>query len=108
MINTNYSGQFLQKIAESNQSAEPKQPLIGFNSPNANINSLELLDLLLTFDPSRRIKVEHALGHPYLGKFHDPADEPMAEIPFTFEMELDNLPTQQLKEMIFNEVKNCL
>ena len=47
--------------------------------------------------------VEHALVHLYLGKFHDPADEPMAEIPFTFEMELDNLPIQQLKEMIYKE-----
>ena len=83
----------------------PPKPKVTWSNifPNANMNSLELLDLLLTFDPSRRIKVEHALVHPYLGKFHDPADEPMAEIPFTFEMELDNLPIQQLKEMIYKE-----
>jgi mitogen-activated protein kinase 1/3 len=38
-----------------------------------------------------------------LGAYYDPSDEPVAEKPFTFEMEFDELPTRQLKEMIYRE-----
>ena len=47
--------------------------------------------------------MEEALAHPYLEQYYDPADEPVAEKPFTFEMEFDELPTQQLKEMVYKE-----
>jgi mitogen-activated protein kinase 1/3 len=43
------------------------------------------------------------LAHKYLGAYYDPSDEPVAEKPFTFEMEFDELPTRQLKEMIYRE-----
>ena len=69
----------------------------------ADIKGLELLDQLLAFDPSRRVNVENALAHSYLTPYYDPADEPVAEKPFTFEMEFDELPTQQLKEMVYKE-----
>ena len=36
-INTNYQGQFLQKIAGNSQIHEIKPSLFGFNSPNANL-----------------------------------------------------------------------
>ncbi len=45
--------------------------------------------------------VEEALAHRYLNAYYDPSDEPVAEKPFTFEMEFDELPTRQLKEMIY-------
>jgi mitogen-activated protein kinase 1/3 len=47
--------------------------------------------------------VEVALAHKYLNAYYDPSDEPVAEKPFTFEMEFDELPTRQLKEMIYKE-----
>nr|WPC85274.1 extracellular regulated protein kinase [Mytilus coruscus] len=50
-----------------------------------------------------RITVEQSLEHPYLEQYYDPADEPVAEEPFTFEMELDDLPKERLKELIFQE-----
>ena len=33
----------------------------------------------------------------------DPADEPVSEEPFGFDMELDDLPKEKLKELIFEE-----
>ena len=71
--------------------------------PKADIKGLELLDQLLAFDPSRRVNVENALAHAYLAPYYDPADEPVSEKPLTFEMEFDELPTQQLKEMVYKE-----
>lgn len=37
--------------------------------------AIDLLNKLLEFDPSRRITVEEALGHPYLSAYHDEDDE---------------------------------
>lgn len=65
--------------------------------------ALELLDRLLSFDPSRRITVEEALAHSYMVTWYDPKDEPVYPTPFTFDMEFDDLPTQQLKELVFKE-----
>lgn len=70
---------------------------------NADANALDLLDKMLAFNPDRRITVEEALRHPYLELYYDPADEPVAEQPFTFEVELDDLPKERLKELIWEE-----
>jgi len=52
---------------------------------------------LLSFNPDKRLAVEAALAHPYLQQYDDPTDEPIAERPFTFDTELDDLPKEQLK-----------
>ena len=39
------------------------------------IVALDLLDKMLSFNPHKRIDVEKALAHPYLGQYYDPADE---------------------------------
>ncbi|OQR67603.1 extracellular signal-regulated kinase 1/2-like [Tropilaelaps mercedesae] len=52
-----------------------------------------------------RVTVEDALAHPYLEQYYDPADEPVAEEPFRVEMELDDLPKERLKELVFDEMK---
>jgi mitogen-activated protein kinase 1/3 len=81
-----------------------KQP---FNRiyPNADKNALDLLDRLLTFNPSKRIDVSDALAHPYLKQHHDPNDEPIATHPFTVEMEMDDYPIPELKQLIWDETK---
>ncbi|XP_074920778.1 mitogen-activated protein kinase 3 [Chelonoidis abingdonii] len=71
--------------------------------PKADPKALDLLDKMLTFNPNKRITVEESLAHPYLEQYYDPSDEPVAEEPFTFDMELDDLPKEKLKELIFEE-----
>jgi len=73
--------------------------------PNASDLSLNMLDFLLTFNPNRRVTVEEALKHPYLAQYYDPSDEPTAPHPFTFDMELDDLPLPELKQLIFEETE---
>uniref|UniRef100_A0A8C2X376 Mitogen-activated protein kinase n=1 Tax=Cyclopterus lumpus TaxID=8103 RepID=A0A8C2X376_CYCLU len=68
-----------------------------------HILALDLLGRMLTFNPVKRISVEEALAHPYLEQYYDPSDEPVAEEPFTFSMELDDLPKEKLKELIYEE-----
>lgn len=72
--------------------------------PMADAKAIDLLERLLAFNPATRITVEEALAHPYLECYYDPTDEPVAERPFSFEAELDDLPIAQLKEMIYQEV----
>ncbi|UJR37010.1 hypothetical protein I4U23_029717 [Adineta vaga] len=73
--------------------------------PSASDLALNMLDYLLTFNPNRRVTVEEALKHPYLAQYYDPSDEPVAPHPFTFDMELDDLPLPQLKQLIFEELE---
>jgi mitogen-activated protein kinase 1/3 len=70
--------------------------------------ALDLLDKMLTFNPHQRITVEKALAHPYLEQYYDPDDEPVADEPFTFETELDDLPKEKLKKMIHDETQKRL
>lgn len=74
----------------------------------ADNKAIELLDKMLTFNPDKRITIEEALAHPYLEQYYDPQDEPVAEEPFRFETELDDLPKEKLKEHIFNETASYL
>ena len=74
----------------------------------ANPLAIDLLERLLTFNPAKRISVEEALEHPYLKPYHDPDDEPTAPpIPeefFDFDRKKDELSTEQLKRLIYEEI----
>eukprot|EP00096_Caligus_rogercresseyi_P006665 TRINITY_DN2335_c0_g1_i1.p1 TRINITY_DN2335_c0_g1~~TRINITY_DN2335_c0_g1_i1.p1 ORF type:complete len:410 (+),score=120.09 TRINITY_DN2335_c0_g1_i1:251-1480(+) len=74
--------------------------------PEADPKALDLLEAMLTFNPHRRINVEEALAHPYLEQYYDPADEPVAKEPFKLDMELDSLPKEELKSLIYEETGN--
>lgn len=56
---------------------------------------------MLAFNPNKRIGVEEALAHPYLEQYYDPSDEPVAEEPFTIAEEVDDLPKEQLRQLIW-------
>lgn len=47
--------------------------------PAADPLALDLLEGLLSFDPTRRLTAAQALAHPYLRDYSDPSDEPVAE-----------------------------
>ena len=83
----------------------PRQPWTELY-PNADPKALDLLDELLTFNPHNRINAEDALARPYFDKYYDPSDEPVMPEPFTFEMELDDLPTERLRELIYEEMRS--
>ncbi|GLT33835.1 hypothetical protein SLA2020_083930 [Shorea laevis] len=82
--------------------AHPRQPL-ATAFPNVHPLAIDLIDRMLTFDPTRRITVEEALAHPYLERLHDIADEPVCLEPFSFDFEQQPLGEEQIKDMIHKE-----
>ncbi|KAL4298327.1 hypothetical protein GQ457_12G029470 [Hibiscus cannabinus] len=66
--------------------AHPRQSLAKI-FPYVHPLAIDLIERMLTFDPTRRIIVEEALAHPYLERLHDIADEPVSPDPFSFEFE---------------------
>ena len=87
--------------------AMPPKPRIPWTDlyPNASPRVLSLLDKMLRFNPGFRVTATEALEHPYLEQYFDPDDEPVAKHPFTFDMELDDLTTEQLKLLIYEEAR---
>ncbi|KAK8864730.1 hypothetical protein IAR55_001986 [Kwoniella newhampshirensis] len=85
----------------------PIKPRVQFKTlyPNASPLALDLLQKLLTFDPAKRYGCEEALGHPYLSVWHDPADEPLCEVPFDFGFENED-STTGMRNLILDEVRS--
>lgn len=72
--------------------------------PRANPDALDLLNLMLGFDPSERIGVEEALEHRYLAIWHDASDEPACPTTFDFAFEtVEEVP--EMRQMILEEVR---
>ncbi|KAJ4725949.1 Mitogen-activated protein kinase [Melia azedarach] len=80
----------------------PRQPLAQV-FPHVDPLAIDLVDRMLTFDPTRRITVEEALAHPYLARLHDEADEPRCPEAFSFDFEQPTLGEEQMKDMIHRE-----
>lgn len=80
----------------------PRQPLAAI-FPHVHPLGIDLIEKMLTFDPTKRITAEDALAHPYLARLHDIADEPVCSVPFSFEFEQQALGEEDMKEMIYQE-----
>uniref|UniRef100_UPI00398EDE7A mitogen-activated protein kinase 7-like n=1 Tax=Pristiophorus japonicus TaxID=55135 RepID=UPI00398EDE7A len=76
--------------------------------PGADPQALDLLGLLLRFDPQERPSAPQALRHPFLAKYHDPQDEPACVPAFDFDLDLGGpAPTREgLKEAIAREIRD--
>ena len=73
--------------------------------PKASGSSLDLLEKLLNFNPTKRITAETSLQHPYLEVHHNSNDEPTAipilENSFNFETIED---MEKLKKVLYEEI----
>lgn len=59
---------------------------------------------MLAFDPTKRLDVVTALEHPYVGAYHDPADEPDCEVFDRWE-EVESLQTiEELRAALTQEI----
>ena len=76
--------------------------------PEASNLALDLLEKLLAFNPVKRITVKEALKHLYLKPYHNLEDEltaaPISKEFFDFEKNKDSLTTEELKQLIYNEI----
>jgi len=86
----------------------PEAPPADFSAryPSAPPEAIDLLNKMLTLNPDERITAEEALAHPYFAEYHDPEDEPVAPHPFNFEYELDDLPHEELKDLITATIRD--
>lgn len=55
---------------------------------------------MLVFDPKKRITATEALSHEYLGPYHDPTDEPVADEKFDWSFNDADLPVDTWKIMM--------
>lgn len=80
----------------------PKQPLAA-KFPHLPALAVDLIEKMLTYDPTKRITAEEALEHPYLAAFHDPTNEPSCPTPFLSDFEEQILSEEDIKELIYEE-----
>lgn len=72
----------------------------------ANPQAIDLLKMMLTYDPADRITVADSLKHPYLKQLHYPDDEPTTEpvSAFDFDFEKYSLSKDDFKDLIYEEI----
>jgi len=75
--------------------------------PTADVQAIELLSHMLTFDPDQRFTVSEALEHPWLSGYHEPEEEP--ECPELFEKwkAIEELKTlDEFRVALWNEIQD--
>ena len=67
--------------------------------------AFDLLSKMLEFLPTRRITIEKALEHPFLASLHNVEDEPTANFTFSFDFEHEDLPSERVRSLIWDELR---
>ncbi|KAJ5244845.1 Mitogen-activated protein kinase hog1 [Penicillium chrysogenum] len=70
---------------------------------NADADVVDLLERILVFNPTERIRAAEALAHEYLAPNHDPTDEPVAQEKFNWSFTNLDLPVDTWKTMMYSE-----
>ncbi|KAJ2740730.1 MAPK protein hog1 [Coemansia sp. BCRC 34301] len=88
----------------------PRREPVSFKTrfPDFEPLAVDLLEKMLVFDPRKRITASEALAHPYLETYHDEADEPEAASKFDWSFNDANLPVEEWKVMMYNEILDFL
>ena len=101
--------------AKASIRAQGFKPRVPFSTlfPKASPMALDLLSKMLVFDPNGRCTVEEALAHPYLAEYHAATHEPLADLPFNFAWEAEEvgeggrrgrIPKRVLQRLMLEEV----
>ncbi len=80
----------------------PAYPL-GKRFPNASPLAIDLLGMMLQFDPERRVTAEEALAHPYFARYHNVDNEPTFGT-FDFSFDEQCITLADIKARIMEEV----
>eukprot|EP00922_Rhytidocystis_sp_ex-Travisia-forbesii_P014829 GHVS01022180.1.p1 GENE.GHVS01022180.1~~GHVS01022180.1.p1 ORF type:complete len:475 (+),score=44.78 GHVS01022180.1:595-2019(+) len=73
--------------------------------PNAPSQAIDMLRLLLQFNPNKRLSADEALKHPYVSQFHNPEDEPVCQRIISIPID-DNtkFSIEEYREKVYSEV----
>uniref|UniRef100_A0A0B7AIY3 mitogen-activated protein kinase n=1 Tax=Arion vulgaris TaxID=1028688 RepID=A0A0B7AIY3_9EUPU len=103
------SDEFMKKIASKDAQnyirSLPKQKKKDYRKYFAGASELaiDLLEKMLDLDPDTRISVDEALRHPYIIQYHDPDDEPTAQV-FDSSFESLNCNTEGWRKLVYQEL----
>ncbi|KAJ7449601.1 Pkinase-domain-containing protein [Mycena latifolia] len=75
--------------------------------PTADLQAIELLSHMLTFDPDQRFTVAEALEHPWLSGYHEPEEEPECLEVFEKWKAIEELKTlDEFRVALWNEIQD--
>ncbi|KIK99800.1 hypothetical protein PAXRUDRAFT_433002 [Paxillus rubicundulus Ve08.2h10] len=75
--------------------------------PTADVQALDLLEKMITFDPTSRIAVPDALAHPWLASYHEETDEPECPTKFERWRDIEKLETlEEFREALWKEIED--
>mmetsp|Transcript_124081 Transcript_124081/g.397057 ORF Transcript_124081/g.397057 Transcript_124081/m.397057 type:complete len:247 (+) Transcript_124081:671-1411(+) len=73
--------------------------------PGDNELLVDFMQLLLQYNPLKRMNAGEALAHPFLGSFHDPDGEPICERPFSLPLSDDEqFPAARYRDQIYADL----
>ncbi|OHT07270.1 Mitogen-activated protein kinase MMK1 [Tritrichomonas foetus] len=86
----------------------PHRPMVNWEKliSSATKYEIDLIQKMLTWDPTKRILADEAIEHPYFKNLHDPFDEPVTYPMDDFNFENNSVTMRQMKQYIWDEV--CL